>query len=75
MSNIKGGGEWQDASYHGLLVHRDYDAKTTKFQVLKVTFHNLCENGAESFFTCDPRSGSFVPHVGTEAEAEPMPWE
>ena len=22
MYNIKGGGEWYDASYHGLLVHR-----------------------------------------------------
>ena len=75
MYNIKGGGEWYDASYHGLLVHRDYDAKTTKVKVLKVKFQNLGENGAESFFTWEPRSGSFVPHVGTEAEAEPMPWE
>ena len=33
------------------------------------------ENGAESFFTWEPRSGCFVPHVGTEAETEPMPWE
>jgi len=75
MYNIKGGGEWYDASYHGLLVHRDYDAKTTKVKVLKVKFQNLGENGAESFFTWEPRSGSFVPHVGTEAETEPMPWE
>ena len=30
MYNIKGGGEWYDASYHGLLVHRDYEAKTVK---------------------------------------------
>ena len=75
MYNIKGGGEWYDASYHGLLVHRDYDAKTTKVKVLKVKFQNLGENGAESFFTWEPRSGSFVPHVSVEAEAEPMPWE
>ena len=75
MYNIKGGGEWYDASYHGLLVHRDYDAKTTKVKVLKVKFQNLGENGAESFFTWEPRSGSFVPHVTSEAEAEPMPWE
>ena len=75
MYNIKGGGEWYDASYHGLLVHRDYDAKTTKVKVLKVKFQNLGENGAEAFFTWEPRSGSFIPHVGTEAEAEPMPWE
>ena len=51
MYNIKGGGEWYDASYHGLLVHRDYEAKTTKVKVLKVKFQNLGENGAEAFFT------------------------
>ena len=28
MYNIKGGGEWYDASYHGLLVHRNYEQKT-----------------------------------------------
>ena len=31
MYNIKGGGEWYDASYHGLLVHRGlWTIKTTK---------------------------------------------
>ena len=75
MYNIKGGGEWYDASYHGLLVHRDYDAKTTKVKVLKVKFQNLGENGAESFFTWEPRSGSFVPHDVVDATADPMPWE
>ena len=75
MYNIKGGGEWYDASYHGLLVHRDYEAKTTKVKVLKVKFQNLGENGAESYFTWEPRSGSFVPHVDAVAETEPMPWE
>jgi twinkle protein len=35
MYNIKGGGEWYDASYHGLLVHRDYEAKTVKAKVLE----------------------------------------
>ena len=75
MYNIKGGGEWYDASYHGLLVHRDYEAKTTKVKVLKVKFQNLGENGAESHFTWEPRSGSFVPHLIDEVEAEPMPWE
>jgi len=75
MYNIKGGGEWYDASYHGLLVHRDYEAKTTKVKVLKVKFQNLGENGAESHFTWEPRSGSFVPHESMVDEAEPMPWE
>ena len=75
MYNIKGGGEWYDASYHGLLVHRDYEAKTTKVKVLKVKFQNLGENGAESHFTWEPRSGSFVPHINDEVETEAMPWE
>jgi len=45
MYNIKGGGEWYDASYHGILVHRDYEAKTVKAKILKVKFQNLGENG------------------------------
>jgi twinkle protein len=74
MYNIKGGGEWYDASYHGLLVHRDYELKTTKVKVLKCKFQNLGENGAEAFFTWEPRSGCFVPEVMPEME-EKMPWE
>ena len=74
MYNIKGGGEWYDASYHGLLVHRDYEAKTTKVKILKCKFQNLGENGAEAFFTWEPKSGCFVPHVMPEME-EAMPWE
>ena len=74
MYNIKGGGEWYDASYHGLLVHRDYDAKTTKVKVLKCKFQNLGENGAEAYFTWEPRSGCFVPHDVPDLD-EAMPWE
>jgi len=75
MYNIKGGGEWYDASYHGLLVHRDYEAKTVKAKVLKVKFQNLGENGAEAHFKWEPRSGSFLPAPDSMAESEPMPWE
>ena len=75
MYNIKGGGEWYDASYHGLLVHRDYENKTVKAKVLKVKFQNLGENGAEAHFTWEPRSGSFVPMMADVAEQEAMPWE
>ena len=74
MYNIKGGGEWYDASYHGLLVHRDYDAQTVKAKVLKVKFQNLGENGAEAHFTWERRSGSFVP-IADVSEEDPMPWE
>ena len=75
MYNIKGGGEWYDASYHGLLVHRDYDAKNTKVKVLKVKFQNLGENGAECFFTWEPKSGSFIPQVSTVKQDDALPWE
>jgi twinkle protein len=75
MYNIKGGGEWYDASYHGLLVHRDYDNKTVKAKVLKVKFQNLGENGAEAHFKWEPRSGCFIPHEPMNIEAEAMPWE
>jgi twinkle protein len=74
MYNIKGGGEWYDASYHGLLVHRDYEARTTKVKVLKCKFQNLGENGAEAHFTWEPKSGCFVPHEMPDLE-EQMPWE
>ncbi len=75
MYNIKGGGEWYDASYHGLLVHRDYVLKNTKVKVLKVKFQNLGDNGAEAFFTWEPNSGSFIPQITDVINDEPMPWE
>ena len=75
MYNIKGGGEWYDASYHGILVHRDYEAKTVKAKVLKVKFQNLGENGAEAHFKWEHRSGCFIPHQMAELEEETMPWD
>ncbi len=75
MYSIKGGGEWYDASYHGLLVHRDYEAKTVKAKVLKVKFQNLGENQAEAHFNWEPKSGSYIPLVTDTAEVGPLPWE
>jgi len=75
MYNIKGGGEWYDASYHGILVHRDYEAKTVKAKVLKVKFQNLGENGAEAHFKWEPKSGCFIPHEPIDMSNEAMPWE
>jgi len=75
MYNIKGGGEWYDASYHGLLVHRDYDNKTVKAKVLKVKFQNLGENGAEAHFKWEYKSGCFLPIYPETVENEVMPWE
>ena len=73
MYNIKGGGEWYDASYHGLLVHRDYNKKTVKVKVLKVKFQNLGENQAEAHFKWDHISGNYVPVFDPSNEV--MQWE
>jgi twinkle protein len=75
MYNIKGGGEWYDASYHGLLVHRDYENKTVKVKVLKVKFQNLGENGAECHFVWEPKSGCFLPHEPLNVSGDKLPWE
>jgi twinkle protein len=75
MYNIKGGGEWYDASYHGLLVHRNYEDKTVKVKVLKCKFQNLGENGAECHFKWDPASGCFIPHEPVNINNDLMPWE
>ena len=76
MYNIKGGGEWYDASYHGLLVHRDYDAQTVKVKVLKVKFQNLGENGAEAHFKWQSDSGGYKPIDNPASFAgDQMPWE
>ncbi len=75
MYNIKGGGEWYDASYHGLLIHRDYDNKTVKAKVLKVKFQNLGENGAEAHFRWEYKSGCFIPIYTETNHLEEMPWE
>tara|TARA_R100000951_G_C2651214_1_gene184456 strand:+ start:713 stop:2431 length:1719 start_codon:yes stop_codon:yes gene_type:complete len=74
MYNIKGGGEWYDASYHGLLVHRNYEQNTVKVKVLKVKFQNLGENGAEAHFTWNRESGRYEPHV-LDSIDKLMPWE
>ena len=73
MYSIKGGGEWYDASYHGLLVHRDYNKKTVKVKVLKVKFQNLGENQAEAHFKWDHNSGDYLPVEDTNDYV--MPWE
>ena len=75
MYSIKGGGEWYDASYHGLLVHRDYENKTVKCKVLKVKFQNLGENQAEAHFKWEPKSGCFIPNESPVEDEDPMPWE
>jgi twinkle protein len=75
MYSIKGGGEWYDASYHGILVHRDYEAKTVKAKVLKVKFQNLGENQAEAHFKWEPKSGCFIPQIVDTIVEDALPWE
>jgi twinkle protein len=75
MYNIKGGGEWYDASYHGILVHRNYEEKTVKAKVLKVKFQNLGQNGEEAHFKWEPKSGCFIPHEPINIGNDKMPWE
>ena len=75
MYSIKGGGEWYDASYHGILVHRNYENNTVKAKVLKVKFQNLGTNQAEAHFKWDPKSGCFIPHQEVNIAGEKMPWE
>ena len=72
MYNIKGGGEWYDASYHGLLVHRNYENKTVKVKVLKVKFQNLGQNGEEAHFKWEHQSGLYKPFEQTETD---IPWD
>ena len=75
MYSIKGGGEWYDASYHGILVHRNYNENTVKAKVLKVKFQNLGVNQAEAHFKWEPKSGCFIPHEQINLTGEKMPWE
>ena len=72
MYNIKGGGEWYDASYHGLLIHRNYQNNTVKAKVLKVKFQNLGENQAEAHFKWNHASGDYIP---VEPVSQELPWE
>ena len=55
-------------------MHRNYEKKNTKVKVLKVKFQNLGENGAECFFTWEPKSGCYIPE-DTNEQKEQLPWE
>ena len=58
--DIKGGGEFYDMSYHGLLIHRDYENQTVKAKVLKVKFSHLGENQAETNFKFSVFNGRYT---------------
>ena len=69
--DVKGGGEFYDMSYHGLSIYRDFGQKHTKVKVLKVKFQNLGENGAETYFTWEPKTGRFQ-EKKTESLGDPF---
>ena len=52
-----------------------YTKENTKVKVLKVKFQNLGENGAESHFVWEPKSGSFIPNEPITQEVDGLPWE
>jgi len=68
--SIKGGGEFYDMSYHGLLVHRNFDNQTTKVRVLKVKFQNLGTNQAECYFKWNINNGRY-----TKIDGDPSTFE
>lgn len=76
--DIKGGGEFYDMSYHGILVHRNFANQTTKVKVLKVKFQNLGINQAECYFKWNINSGRYTPIVGDPDQFEidmPVSWD
>lgn len=62
--DIKGGGEFYDMSYHGLLVHRNYENQTTKVKVLKVKFQNLGTNNSDCYFKWNINNGRYTKLTG-----------
>ena len=57
--DIKGGGEFYDMSYHGLLIHRDFEKKLVKVKVLKCKFRHLGENNSECNFAFNLKNGRY----------------
>ena len=72
--DVKGGGEFYDMSYHGLSIYRDFTKKHTKVKVLKCKFQNLGTNGAEVYFTWEPKTGRFE-EKDTTSVSPLLPWE
>ena len=70
MYNIKGGGEFYDMAYHGLLVHRDYVDNKVEVQVLKIKFNHLGNNMSSTHFKFNLENNRYEPiyNNGTPAE-------
>ena len=59
--SIKGGGEFFDMSYHGLMVSRNFEDNYTEVTVMKVKFANLGENNAKVYFAYNGNNGRLTP--------------
>ncbi len=66
--DVKGGGEFYDMSYHGLLVYRDFELEAVKVKVLKCKFANLGENQAYTYLMWNQNNGRYSETEGDEIE-------
>ena len=67
MYNIKGGGEFYDMAYHGIVTYRCLQSNTVLTGVLKCKFAHLGENGAEVRYRYCLDSGRYHALTGDES--------
>ena len=73
--DVKGGGEFYDMAYHGILVYRDFELNAVKIKVLKCKFANLGQNQAHTWLMWNPNNGRYSATEGSE-ETELYPiWD
>lgn len=68
LYNVKGGGEFYDMTYHGLVTYRDITNQTVLTKVLKCKFNHLGQNGAAVRFRWDYETGRYHGLSGTESD-------
>ena len=61
LYSVKGGSEHYDMTYHGLVVHRDYDNQSVQVKVLKIKFGHLGENQASAYFKFNLENNRYIP--------------
>ncbi len=73
--DVKGGGEFYDMAYHGILVYRDFELNAVKIKILKCKFANLGQNQAETWLMWNPNNGRYSATEGSEeTELHPI-WD
>jgi len=61
LYSVKGGSEFYDMTYHGLVVHRDYENQSVQVKVLKIKFGHLGENQASAYFKFNLENNRYIP--------------